>query len=116
MAAGTRETKRQLKERLQASGHWQDFLRLRAELVQEGRTPKEAKRAALRRIEGPPSPQADPVPRESEDGSPANPADDRSPATEEELPEYPLCSQCERHGRPTCKACWENACRALKAA
>jgi hypothetical protein len=45
------ETKRQLKERLQAEGVWEDFLALRQQLVGDGLTPAQARKEALGRIE-----------------------------------------------------------------
>src|SRR5262249_16494660 len=54
-----RETRRQLKERLQRTGIWQPFLGLREQLKREGRTPRQAHEEALAQIESrPPQPAA----------------------------------------------------------
>lgn len=52
-----RETKRQIKERLQAAGRWQDYLARREQLRQEGRTPRQAREESLRQIESLPPQQ-----------------------------------------------------------
>jgi hypothetical protein len=46
-----RETRKQVKTRLQAAGLWKDYLELREQLMREGQTPKRAKRTALQQID-----------------------------------------------------------------
>ena len=46
-----RETRKQIKARLQAASLWEDYLELREQLVREGQTPKQAKRVALQQID-----------------------------------------------------------------
>ena len=45
-----RETRKQIKAHLQAAGLWEDYLKLRKQLVREGQTPKKAKMIALLQI------------------------------------------------------------------
>ncbi len=52
------ETKRQIKDRLQAAGLWKDYLALREQLALEGRRPRQAREEALRQVDSrPPQPQ-----------------------------------------------------------
>ncbi|OAI45069.1 hypothetical protein AYO44_13175 [Planctomycetaceae bacterium SCGC AG-212-F19] len=68
-----RETKRQIKERLQAAGIWEDYTALRDQLVKDGQTPGEARQEALRRIDSRPrrpNPQASPAKSKEESAEP----------------------------------------------
>jgi hypothetical protein len=76
------ETRKQLKERLQAAGLWQEYVALRVQLAADGMTPAQAREEALRRVESrAPEPQAVPAPI---DRAPAS-LPDMSPA---ELPDF----------------------------
>jgi hypothetical protein len=46
-----RETRQQIKDRLQAAGRWEDFVAMREKLVQEGISPAQARLQALREID-----------------------------------------------------------------
>ena len=77
-----RETRKQLKERLQAAGLWEEYVALRVQLAADGLTPAQAREEALRRIEArasePPSGDA-----------PINPAPGETPNTPPaELPDF----------------------------
>jgi hypothetical protein len=65
------ENRKDLKKRLLAAGYWQDYLALRAQLVQDGRTRREARKEALRQIDSRPSEQ-------SVGPAPGSPSDDTS--------------------------------------
>jgi hypothetical protein len=65
-----KETKLQLKERLQAIGQWSNFVALREQLKKEGLSPADAYDEALRRIESlPPQESKQPI-----ENNPSNPS------------------------------------------
>lgn len=75
-----RETREQLKQRLQAAGLWERFLTIRDQLCAEGLTPAQARQEALRQVESQPIgelPQAAKVEAPT-DGNPANPPPEQS--------------------------------------
>jgi hypothetical protein len=93
------ETRRQLKERLQAAGLWQDYLAQREQLAQHGLTARQAREEALRQIDSRSPQQPEP--------STDRPSND-SPVEEEYRPP-PLCRRCERvFAQPACPDCHRN--------
>jgi len=94
------ETRRQIKERLQAAGRWGDYLALREQLAQGGLTPAQARAEALRQIESRPPHQS---------GQPApDPPSAATPIPEKKFPPPPpLCERCRRIlGQPACPTCF----------
>jgi len=53
------ETRKQLKERLQAAGDWDEYVKMRTQLASEGMSAPQAREEALRRIESRPAAHAE---------------------------------------------------------
>jgi hypothetical protein len=101
-----KETKRQRRARLQQAGLWASYLSRRTELVQEGMSPKEASRQALREVDqGTPSGQHGEA-KVEKDSPPSRPLAERpSPSAFRPLPE--LCDSCKKSlGMPACATCF----------
>ncbi len=92
------ETKRQRRERLQAAGLWDEYLKIRQRLGTQGMTPREARDEALRQIDArPPHP-----PEASTTAPPGEPPD-----VEVHYPRPRLCPRCSRVGLMICAECKE---------
>ena len=93
------ETKKELKDRLQAAGLWQGYLAVRDRLKADGVAPAQAREQALRQVEArPPDPAAPPTPDQPHDDAPV----------EDEYPNPPpMCPCCERLAQRVCGDCLE---------